>query len=283
MPVPIVAGVAARFLASRYAPMAMNLLKEFAKDLVISTVISTTLGFGGVAQAHNEVPVKGDIETRATALSNLTNRVAGGGNAAAQLYETAIHESGGLKYNRQMITKKIEGKTRLVPEGVARSIFMVEPTTAKNLVRWSADHPKAMDLLVRESGRTAKELGGMSKLELANLMMEHDHFAAAMARVKYLSSPGKIPGTLEERASYWSKFYQGTNNKIKRQQYLNDVRGFEESLRAYKLEKVMKKHVVQTTNTVGLTNKALHESKTMSKVGTASSKAIEFLKKIIKR
>jgi hypothetical protein len=258
-----------------------------AKKGIISAALAGSMMFGGTAYAHNEVAVGENVPIiqRTEKLKSLTDRIAGVGNASDLLYETAIHESGDLKYSRQMVTKKIGKKNYLVPEGRARSIFMVEPETAKNLVDWSKTRPKALNLLVAESGKTAEELFSMSKSQLAGLLMEHDHFAAAMARVKYLSSPGKIPGTLEARSKYWADYYMaGQKRDVKARQYVTDNQRVAEQVTAARTAEIMKKNnAIAPKPTAGLVNKALHSSKTSSKMGTASSKAAAFIKKITKR
>jgi hypothetical protein len=185
-------------------------------------------------------------------------------NVSDLLFEPAIHESGGLQWAER-------GK------GVANSFFMIEPQTAEYLVKWSKKNPRAMNLLVEESGKTSQELLSMNQGQLAKLIQEHDHFAAAMSRVKYMSAPGAIPGTIEERAKYWADNYMaGQKRDVKARQYITDNLRVAEEVRAIKTLPISKP-------TAGLTNKVLQGSKTSSKMGTASSKAAAFVKKITKR
>lgn len=279
---------------------------KYGRGGLIAAAIASSLMFGGIAQAHNEVPVGKNVSVvqKDAALRSLTDRIAGftektseaATRVSNQLYRTAIHESGGLKYSRQVASGGAQG--------VARSIFMVEPYTANAMVRWStgqywdtqkrtwvqskqrAIQKTAQSLLEKESGLPISVLVRMGEGKLADLMMEHDHFAAAMARTKYLSLKGGIPESLEEGARYWGKGYQGTNNPVKIKKFIRDNLDFEGEVKkatnALKIKQVMKNHTAQSSNTVGLV-KALNTNKTGSKAGTASSKAAKFLKKIITR
>lgn len=218
-------------------------------------------------------PMDVSLAKRSTELRNLTDHIAGATelnvinrkNVSDILFETAIHESGGLQWSER-------GK------GIASSIFMIEPSTAEYMVKWSKKNPKAMNLLVAESGKTSEELLSMSKGQLSKLIQEHDHFAAAMARVKYMSVPGAIPGTVEGRSKYWADNYMaGQKKDIKAKQYIDD------NIRVAKEVKAAGSIATAPKKTVGLTNKVLQDSKTSSKMGTASFKASKFLQKIIKR
>ena len=175
------------------------------------------------------------------------------------LFETAIHESGGLKYTHQFWGKSI-------------GIFQIEPETAKNLVKWASTRPRAMDLLTTTSGLTAKELTSLTKQQLADRISKNETFAAAVARVKYFSSPGHIPSTMEARAVYWGKYYQGDNNPVKEQQYMRDSRLIAEEVKASALSNVVAKHV-EVRPTQGLVNKVLHDNKVMHNVASNTKKS----------
>lgn len=267
----------------------MSNMSKFGKKGLIAVTLAGSLMFGGTALADNVVPVGSDISIieRTERLRKLTDRMAGltettlekQMNVSNQLFETAIHESGDLKYSRQMVVKD----KKLVPRGRARSIFMIEPETAKNLVDWSKTRPKAMNLLVSESGKTAEELLGMSKNQLASLLMEHDHFAAAMARVKYLSVPGEIPGTLEARSKYWADYYMaGQKRDAKARQYVTGNQRVAEQVTAARTAEIIKRNsAVAPKQTAGLVNRVLQGSKTSSKMGTVSYKSTKFIKGLI--
>ena len=256
------------------------------KKGVVSIALSASLFTASPSQAHNVIPTRGEasVAKSSEALRKRVDYVAGlyttdpvkRKNAADMLYETAVHESDLLRYRRQVITSK--GKR--VEKGVGRSIFMVEPTTAKDLVSWAGKKPKAMKLLTSTSGLTKKKLLSMSKDELANYLMSHDHFAAAMARLRYVWAPGAIPSTKGERAKYWSKYYQTKNDPALTKKFLNDNRIISEELKAASLSKVVKKHIPRpgpTQNVVG----NLHKTKVMHNVASKAKKYSN-MKKILR-
>ena len=87
--------------------------------------------------------------------------------------------------------------------GPARGMFQMEPPTFAWL----------LDSFLAEPGRQALRasvlaLAGSESPEVDELVGNH-LFAAAMARIKYLSVPGAIPESVEDQAQYWWTFYNG--------------------------------------------------------------------------
>ena len=117
-----------------------------------------------------------------------------------------------------------------------------------------------MHLLTTESGMTAKQLAAMSRRQLGDYLYKNDKFAAALARLKYASSPGRIPGTIEDRARYWSKYYQGTNNPRKQEQYISDNQRMSEEVKASSISRVLGRHMKVMRPTYGMVQK-LHKNK----------------------
>ena len=237
------------------------------RGIVSTATLAGALLWSGLSQATQPPSVdqlKADI---ASVEASYDRTAAGRVNASNMLYETAVHESGRLKFNRQMV--KEHG--HLVPRGVARSVFMIETKTAKNLVAWAKNKPRARNLLTTESGFTYKKLAMMSQSELGDYLVKNNKFAAAIARLKYASSHGKIPGTLESRAHYWSKYYQGTNDYSKEKQYISDNRKMAEELKAASLSKVVRKHIRPLKTNAGLVQK-MHDTKIGHAISSLSKK-----------
>lgn len=238
-----------------------NIIK-FGRGGLMASVLAGSLMFGGTAQAANIVDVGKNIpiEDKVRHLKYLSNYAAGlyetditkKSNARKILNETAIHESKRLEHARQVIKKG----GRLVEEGRGRSIFQIEPETAKNLITWAEGRPKVERALAKSSGMSFSDLKKMNKDRLANLIMKDDRFAATMARTKYLSVPGQIPSTLADRAKYWAKYYMAGAEKVKKAgQYIADNRAI---------------------------SKAIMKNLNGSKYGTASVKAVKFMRSILK-
>lgn len=246
----------------------------FGKKGLIATALAGSLLFSGTGFAQNVVPTGSghSITYRSDKLRRLTTYIAartekthkGIRKISDLLYETAIHESARLRYGRQLH----DG----TQSGIARSIFMVEPTTADNLVEWAKQKPKAMHLLTTTSGRSANNLSKMTRAQLADLLSSNDKFAAAMARVKYLSIKKSVPNTFWGRATYWSKYYQGTSNPIKTAQYVNNNRIMAREVAAAKLAETSFWKSVPPKPTQGLVNNVLHNGKTKHAIKSVAKK-----------
>jgi len=255
----------------------MGKIGDISRKGLVGLALSGSLMFGGTAEAANYVPVgkAANVLTQHRQLKYLTNHVAGlytsdlteKTRARQILYRTAIHESQRLEHRRQVISKG--GK--LLEEGPARSIFGVEPATAKAMVHWSQDHRRAMDLLTRTSGLSAKDLSRMSKDKMADLLMSNEKFAAAMARVKFLSVSGRIPGTLTDQASYTAKKY-----------FVGKQENRAELQKTYKKQFIDDNAIFSRRVSAAMTKQQV----TRSKIGAgpmASKNATKFLRKIIPR
>lgn len=272
-----VASVISRDVVDRSSDLKKMFL-NFNRKKILSAAIVGSMFLGGRVEAHNLVPVGKNVSVvqASKALRQLTDYTSGlyekGStkvkNASDILYETAIHESQLLKHRRQVVR---DGR-KLVERGVARSIWMVEPRTAKDIVFWASKHPRAMNLLTTSSGLTSKELTRMSRDQLAQYLVQHDHLAASIALLKYDLAPGDIPSTKEARAAYWSKYYQGKSNPVKEQKYLSDNRLMAEEVKAASLSGVMKRHIKPSQPTQGLVNKVLHESKVQHSISSSVKK-----------
>lgn len=233
---------------------------------VAALTLVGSLLFGGAAQAQTPVQSSSVLQREIASVEsvydfNATTR----NNASNLLYETAVHESGLLRYNRQLVNSS--GK--MVEHGFGRSKFMIESSTAKNLVSWAKKRPRARNLLTTESGYTYKQLSHMSRKELGNYLMTNEKFAVALARLKYASSPGSIPSTLEGQAAYWSKYYQGTNDYSKQKQFISDNRKMSEEVKASSISKVVGSHIrpiQRHPSVIGMhNNKIGHNIKSFSK------------------
>lgn len=286
-------GSASKLLASRYlgkgsGAMGRLFSGSFRKGAA-SALIAGSLMLAGprVAEAHNVIPVGSEapIAQRASALRAQTDYIASiydfgkaqQKNVSSLLYETAVHESELIKYRRQY--NIVKGKR--VETGVARSIWGVEPATAKDIVGWAKTNKKAMNLLTTTSGLTAQKLTAMTKADLADYLVKHDHFAVAIARLKYARAPGSIPSTLEERAAYYSKRYQTQNKPEITAKYISDNREMAKELEAASLSKVIKKHVAPKPYTHRVVGD-LNQAKTMHGVASKAKK-MNVMKKILSR
>jgi hypothetical protein len=171
------------------------------------------------------------------------------------MYRTGIHESGQLEHLSQS------------GGGPAKSYFQVEPTTAADVVqRWAnlKTNTGAMAALEKTSGLTRSKLLSMSKHELGDLLVSNQLFAASVARYRYKMDPSNIPASLEAQAEYWQRVYQRGGKKVARRRiksFVNSNLNFSKKVSAVMLE----------------------QQKTLSKGGTATSKAVRFIKKILPR
>lgn len=90
------------------------------------------------------------------------------------LYKTALHESAGFKYKKQL------------KNGPARSYLQVEPDTAyDNIHNGTALIGKKFEKAV---GVSLKDLKQMDKKKLSDLLLNNEKFAIAIATIKYIRS-----------------------------------------------------------------------------------------------
>jgi hypothetical protein len=119
--------------------------------------------------------------------------------------ETVFHESDGLRYLAQ------------VGGGPGRGLGQCEPPTFEWLIKGVL--PKRPALWAK-FGAISPNWPSIGFDELTwNLRL-----AVALVRVRYLPDPQAIPGTLEERAKYWGRVYQTTNDPVKIQAYIDHAR-----------------------------------------------------------
>jgi hypothetical protein len=250
----------------------MSKLAGSAKKSIIGISIAASLGLGSVstASAQNYVPVgkSANVLTQHKQLKYLTDYVAGlyttdiaaKDRARDALYRLAIHESGDLVHRRQVV----ERGGKFLEAGPAHSIFGVELDIAEAMVDWASTRPRAMRVLTKTSGLSAKQLQSLNQDRLANLLMSNDKFAAGIARVKLLSRPGELPSKLADQAKYTAKNY-----------YVGKLEG-----RAALQKNYAKQYVADNIRFSKRVSQAmLNQQTTRSKGGTATTKAVKTMLK----
>lgn len=124
-----------------------------------------------------------------------------GDNVVKQLYFTAVVESGGGKH-----TKQLGG-------GPARSLFQIEPFTAKDVYfRYLESRDSLKETLLKFSALKDTDV---SKEKIGSLLESNPKFAAGIARLVYAMQKSSIPNSdlWEDYANYWKKFYQKGGSK----------------------------------------------------------------------
>ena len=271
----------------------LEMVNRFGKRGAMAAFMASFLFAGSAAYAHNEVSVGRNISytVRSEQLRAQADRIAAAAetnpvlakNLSDWLYETPIHESGKLTSRRQLISKNYKvwnakkkkwiNKVKLSPTGFARSIYGVQPPTAQFLVGWAKNEPSVMSLLTTESGKTAQELGRMTQMELGQFMMQHDHFAAAIAAANTRFSNVLIPETLDKRAAYTAKYYnRGKHQTQYAAKYISDNREMANSLKAEALSRTAQKRIAPQQPTQGLVNSVLHDSKIQHAISSGRKK-----------
>jgi len=111
--------------------------------------------------------------------------------AESLLTETAIAES------------DLKNRTQF-NGGPAVGLFQMEPRTARDL--WNNYLPNHPDLFA-----SVKGLMSSPKANYIDEIRTNDKFAAAMARIKYLTIPRPLPGSnnLPHQSIYWRRYYNG--------------------------------------------------------------------------
>lgn len=120
---------------------------------------------------------------------------------------TAVHESGGLQYIKQ------------VGGGPALGFPQMEPRTYLDL--WSNFIVYRRDLCDDMEQHFGKDARVSPHLLLTNLEL-----GVAMCRIHYLRSPGNIPQDIPGQAAYWKKYYNTPKGKGTVQEYISNYTRF---------------------------------------------------------
>lgn len=113
-------------------------------------------------------------------------------NVVDQMYFTAVVESGGGKYTKQI-------------NGPARSLFQLEKPTVDDIyLRYLSTRPKLKKALLSYAGLTEAQVG-RNPWDFAQ---NNARFAAGLARLVYAMDKGRIPESKGERGAYWKRAYQ---------------------------------------------------------------------------
>lgn len=122
-------------------------------------------------------------------------------NRVQLLLGTALHESAGLRYRKQI-------------KGPAISFYQIEPATFQDI--WKNYLNYRLHLLER-----VQTLQAPFDLPLEALRY-NDYFATAVACVFYLRIPEKLPkyGDILGQAQYWKKYYNTVKGKGTVEAYL---------------------------------------------------------------
>ncbi len=121
------------------------------------------------------------------------------------LFETALHESMGLKYRKQV-------------NGPALSFFQIEPDTLKDLYdNW---------LKYRDDKKQLLDQFRDHEISLEENLRNNDEFAIVAARLQYYRKPGSIPEDLEGRAAYWKEHWNTKHGAGTIDKYINDYKEY---------------------------------------------------------
>jgi hypothetical protein len=198
-------------------------------------------------------------------------------NASNILFETATHESGRFRYTHQA-------------GGPGLGYYSIVPETAEDLLRRAKKHvarvgplPREMGLLTTNTGYTATQLSKMSREDLSKAITGNEVLSTAIARLRYITSPGKIPSTLEGRAEYASQwYYRGPDKATYKTQYIKDNLQMAAEMKSYEvkasqLSKVVQKHIPLGKPTQGLVNKVMHENKVKHAIASQAKKMVRHI------
>ena len=115
------------------------------------------------------------------------------------LLGTALHESGGLQYVKQV-------------NGPALGFFQMEPATLRDLLNnWLAYRPDKKKFLANHTNL------GQS---LENNLRMNIPFQILAARFQYMRFKERIPSTVEGQARYWKEYWNTHKGKGTTEQYI---------------------------------------------------------------
>lgn len=132
------------------------------------------------------------------AVKAFENVLPSGDEVVKQMFFTAVVESGGGRWDKQ------------IGGGPAVSYWQIEPVTAEDIYyRYLKDRPRYKRCLEEYSGVTNVPRG-----TIRDVLLQNDRFAAGLARLVYAMDRGSIPeGSWEAHALYWKSAYQKGGSK----------------------------------------------------------------------
>jgi len=258
MPIPG-SKMLARVLSAS-ARRSMILSGALSLSILASPGIASAKDIGAVAARSMKVAATETAAVKVDKLKDIIHTVIGmtdkgaseayKGKVANMLGRTAVHESMGLKQVRQISDYK-DGKPIYGP---ARSYWGVEPETAKWLTTDYAfatkrvpvkgkkgefetvlRRPDTLASIESATGLSREQLKTLSQKDVTAMLENNVFYAGTMARYKYKTRTGSIPGTLDEQASYWSNEYQGKGIAANTANFVQSNKSFENKL-GYKPE-----------------------------------------------
>ena len=125
-------------------------------------------------------------------------------NAECLVMETIAHESGLGTYLND------------TPDAPSRGIAQIEEPTFRWLKRLSASRYSSV-------GTKLHQLFGNPEHDQLSVRMD---LSVAFCRFRYFIVKEPIPDSVEERASYWARYYQTTNDPQKIQNYISNARKY---------------------------------------------------------
>jgi hypothetical protein len=152
----------------------------------------------------------------AATIEPVLGRIDAGGHrrAAAQLLlATAIHESGGFHYRRQ------------IGGGPARSYYQVELATHDDIWQNYLRYRPSLAHQVRS-------LLSRAEADLGHELEHNDNYATAIARLCYRRVAEPLPafGDLDAMAGYWKRYYNTGHGKGSPRQFLSDWRKYTDGM-----------------------------------------------------
>ncbi|WP_206241205.1 hypothetical protein [Novosphingobium terrae] len=123
--------------------------------------------------------------------------------ASDLLLGTAVQESGGFRWNRQL------------GNGPARGYFQMEVATHNDIWTNYLKYRHALGDLVKKTLKPGES-------PTAETLVTNEYYAAAMARVRYKRAPAPLPpaGNVQALADYWKQYYNTAGGRGNSQEFV---------------------------------------------------------------
>lgn len=176
------------------------------------------------ANLYQNINLKADHKTKINQLKNLINRITHltdrklgikeMTNLRILLLRTIYHESDGL-------TARVQRGG-----GPARGISQVEPSTARDIVRYVSKKSNLQIIMGHIFDMKWDKIAKLSSKELGEELVQSDAIAILMARIKYKMYGEPIPDADDEEAQaiYWKKYYN-PRGKGKEEEFIEKTTG----------------------------------------------------------
>ena len=132
-----------------------------------------------------------------------------------------------LVYETGLVESRYEYITQL-GDGPARSFWQIEPATAIDNIKNYLSYRELDVVKIAQATYINEDIWKSPNDHIWSDLLKYNMACAiAPCRIKYWRVPKKLPTSLEERASYWKKYYNSGKGKGTESHYIEIVNAYD--------------------------------------------------------